>query len=238
MSNNLLAVNLVIFVACFTQGLTGFGLGLVTMSMLPALIGLHSATPFVALTGVVLELIMLIRYRESLQFKSIAKLLSASVLAIPVGVFILGRVDEKLALFTLGAITTAYALYALIGFRLPELQHPIWAWIFGAAGGLLGGAYNTSGPPVILYGNCRRWMPFEFKSNLAGYFLVISSMAASAHWVTGNLTPGVVSYFLSTSPALLLGFLLSQYMDRWLNPELFRRIVLVLLVLLGIRLML
>jgi len=181
---------------------------------------------------------MLIRYRESLQFKSIAKLMSASILAIPIGVFYLGKVDERVALFILGVVTTAYALYALIGFRLPELQHPIWAWIFGAAGGLLGGAYNTAGPPVILYGNCRRWSPFEFKSNLAGYFLVGSSMAASTHWVSGNLTSDVILYFLLTLPALILGFLLSQYMDRWLNPELFRKIVLVLLVLLGIRLML
>ena len=228
---------LIVFFGCFTQGLTGFGLGLVTMAMLPSLIGLHQATPLVALIGIVLELIMLVRYREALQFKSIWRLLAACVAGIPIGVFYLIRVDEDLALFILGVVIILYALYALIGFRLPRLSHPLWAWLFGITGGVLGGAYNTAGPPVILYGNCRRWSPNEFKGRLAGFFLIGSLMAASTHWATGNITSGVASLFIWTLPALLLGFLSSQVMDRWLDPERFRRIVLIVLVLLGIRLM-
>ena len=237
MSNTLLFVGLVIFAGCFTQSVSGFGLALVTMALLPSLIGLKTATPLVALVALVLEAIMLIRYRESLQVKSILGLLGASLIAIPVGVIYLHRLDENVALFVLGLIVTLYALYALIGFRLPELKHPVWVWIFGAASGLLGGAYNISGPPVILYGNCRKWLPGEFKSNLAGYFLVGSVVIVSTHWVSGNFTPEVVSLFLLTLPALLLGFILSQYFDRWLSPGVFRKIVLILLVVLGIRLM-
>jgi len=208
------------------------------MSLLPSMIGLHSATPLVALIGVVLELIMLIRYREAMQFRSIWMLLAACVVGIPIGVYYLVRVDEELALFILGVVILIYAIYALIGFRLPQLSHPTWIWVFGIAGGVLGGAYNTSGPPVILYGNCRKWLPDEFKSNLAGFFLVGSIMAAFTHWANGNITPTVSSLFLQTLPALLLGFILGQFLDRWLKPEVFRRIVLVMLVVLGIRLML
>lgn len=237
MNETLLVTSLIIFVGCFTQGLTGFGLGLVTMALLPSLIGLHAATPLIALVGIVLELIMLIRYREAMQFKSVWPLLAACVAGIPVGVFFLVRADEELALFILGIVIIAYALYALIGFYLPKLSHPIWAWMFGVTGGVLGGAYNTAGPPVILYGNCRRWSPHEFKSNLAGYFLVGSTMAATTHWLSGNITSDVRLLFIQTLPALLLGFVLSQFMDRWLNPELFRRIVLILLVILGAKLM-
>lgn len=237
MNETLLFTGLVVFIGCFTQGLTGFGVGLITMALLPAVIGLRVATPLVALVGLVLELIMLIRYREAMHFRSIWMLLAACVLGIPIGVFYFIRVDENLALFILGVVTLAYALYALIGFRLPKLSHPIWAWIFGIAGGVLGGAYNTSGPPVILYGNCRQWLPDEFKSNLAGYFLVGSTMAAATHWFSGNITPNVGLLFFQTLPALLIGFLLSQFLDRWLNPDVFRKIVLVLLVVLGVRLM-
>jgi uncharacterized membrane protein YfcA len=231
-----LLASLIIFIGCFTQGLTGFGLGLVTMALLPVIIGLRQATPLVALVGIVLELIMMIRYREAFQFKSIWPLLAACVIGIPIGVFYLIRVDETITLFALGVVTFSYALYALIGFRLPKLSHSIWVWIFGILGGVLGGAYNTGGPPVILYGNCRRWSPDEFKGKLASFFLVGSLMAGIAHWVSGNITPNVFSLFASTLPALILGYLLSQFMDRWLNPETFRKVVLVLLVFLGINL--
>lgn len=232
-----LFILLAVFLGCFTQSLTGFGVALVMMAVLPSLVGLKVATPLVALTAIVLETVMLIRYRGALQFRSILGLLVSSLIAIPVGIFYFRRLDEGVALSVLGFVLTAYALYALIGFRLPALSHPAWAWGFGFTGGLLGGAYNTSGPPVVVYGNCRRWSPQEFKSNLSGYFLVNSIMVVSTHWLGGNFTPQVMSRFLLALPALFLGFLLGQSMDRWLNPELFRKVVLVLLVVLGVRLM-
>jgi hypothetical protein len=238
MDSTLLFSSLVIFFGAFTQSLTGFGIGLVTMAILPALLGLHTATPLVALAGAVLEVTMLIRYHESLQLKSIWRLLVASILAVPFGVYFLGQLNEQIALFILGVIVAGYAVYALVGFRLPELNHSSWAWMLGALGGLLGGAYNTAGPPVVIYGNCRRWSPQEFKSNLAGFFIVNSLLVVSTHWWSGNYTRGVMNTFWWALPALFLGFWAGQSLDRWLSPERFRKIVLVLLVGLGLRLML
>ena len=229
---------LVIFFGAFTQSLTGFGIGLVTMAVLPSLLGLQTASPLVALAGTVLELIMLIRYRESLQLKSIWRLAAAATLAVPLGVYLLGQVNEQIALFILGIIIAGYAVYALIGFHLPQLSHPAWAWLLGGLGGMLGGAYNTAGPPVIIYGNCRRWSPQEFKSNLAGFFIVNSLIVVSAHWWSGNYTRSVLNAFWWALPALFLGSWAGQSLDRWLSPERFRKIVLVLLVGLGLRLML
>lgn len=237
MNSTSIFIFLVVFLGCFTQSLTGFGVALVMMAVLPSLVGLKVATPLVALVAIVLETLMLIRYRASLRFKSILGLLVSSLVAIPVGIFYFRRLDEGIALFVLGFVLTAYALYALIGFRLPAFSHPAWAWGFGFTGGLLGGAYNTSGPPVVVYGNCRRWSPQEFKSNLSGYFLVNSVMVVSTHWLGGNFTTDVTSHFLPALPALFLGFLLGQGMDGWLNPELFRKIVLVLMVVMGARMM-
>jgi uncharacterized protein len=228
---------LAVFVGSFTQSLSGFGVALVAMALLPSLLGLRVATPLVALVSIALETLMLVRYHASLQIKSIWRLLAGSLIAIPFGVYYLRRVDEQVALFILGIVITVYALYALIGFRLPRLEHPAWAWIVGLASGMLGGAYNTSGPPAVAYGNCRGWSPQEFKSNLSGFFIVNSLMVVSAHGLSGNFTSEVMDVFWRTLPALILGFLLGQSLDRWLNPMIFRRIVLVLLVLLGARLM-
>jgi len=233
----LLLTSLVVFFGCFTQSLTGFGVALVTMALLPSLIGLQVATPLVALIGIALEVLMLIRYRASIRFKSILALVVSSAIAIPVGVVYLRRLDELVALFILGLILVLFAVYALTGYRLPDLSHPAWAWLFGLVSGLLGGAYNTAGPPVIVYGNCRKWSPQEFKSNLSGFFIVGSLVVVITHWLNGNFTSNVWTTFLFSLPMLLAGFLLGQSMDRWLNPEIFRKIVLVLLVVLGLRLM-
>lgn len=226
----------VVFLAAFTQSLSGFGLALVSMALLPALIGIRMATPLVALVAVAIEVVLLIRYREALEVRSIWKVVLAAVIGTPLGVLFLSRVDEGLALMVLGIVITGYALYALIGFKLPHLEHSLWAYLAGLLGGLLGGAYNTSGPPVIVYADCRRWPPAVFKSNLQGYFVISSLAIAISHWLSGNLKAEVWRLFWWTLPFIAVGLFTGLSLDRWLNPVLFRRIVLVLLVFMGLRL--
>ena len=229
---------LAIFLGAFTQSMTGFGSALVAMSVLPTLLGLGTASPLVAVTSMTLEIMLTIRYRQSLRVDAIWRVLVASLTAIPFGMFLLRQVDDRIALFILGFILTSYSIYALIGLRLPTLSHPLWPWFTGIIAGLLGGAYNTPGPPVIVYGNCRGWDASQFKSNLSGFFVVNSFFVTATHFFSGHYSADVTRLVLYCLPGTLLGFLLGQSMDRWLNPARFRNIVLVLLAVLGVKLML
>ena len=206
------------------------------MSLLPAVIGLRTATPLVALAGVAIEVATLARYHEALEVRAIWRVVLAALAGIPIGVLWLSRVDERLALCVLGVVIGGYALYALLGLRMPSLAHPVWAYLAGLAGGLLGGAYNTSGPPVIVYADCRSWSREAFKGNLQGYFIIISLGVLLGHAVNGNLTAPVWSLFWWGLPFIAVGLLAGFSFDRWLRPEAFRRVVLVLLVVVGVRL--
>ena len=229
-------VGLVVFLAVFTQSLSGFGSALVAMSLLPAIIGIHVATPLVALVGFTLEIVLIIRYRRSLDVRAIWRIVLAALVGIPVGVYFLSNADEKLSLTLLGVVLTGYAVYALLGLKMPNLNGPVWAYLAGLFGGLLGGAYNTSGPPVIVYADCNRWPPDAFKSNLQGYFVIISVIVVASHVMNGNFTSQVWHLFWWTIPSIVIGLIAGLSLDRWLNPLLFRRLVLVLLLVMGIRL--
>lgn len=235
MDKTILLIGMVILLASFTQSLSGFGSALVSMALLPAVIGLQMATPLVALVAVVIETILLLRYREALDVRAIWRVVLAALLGTPLGVLFLARVDENLASSVLGIVIAGYALYALFGLKLPRLESSWWGYSAGFVGGLLGGAYNTSGPPVIIYADCRRWPPHIFKSNLQGYFIISSLAVMSVHALNGNLTPQVWYAFWWTLPFIAVGLLAGLSLDRWLNPLIFRRVVLVLLVLMGIR---
>jgi hypothetical protein len=230
-------VGSVIFLAAFTQSLSGFGLALVSMALLPSVIGIHVATPLVALVAIVIETVLLLRYREALDVRAIWRVVFAALIGTPLGVLILSRVNENLALSILGIVIAGYALYALLGLKLPHLEGSLWAYSAGLVGGLLGGAYNTSGPPVIIYADCRRWSPEVFKSNLQGYFIISSLAVMATHALNGNITPLVWKAFWWTLPFIGVGLLAGLSLDRWLNPILFRRVILVLLVVMGVRLM-
>ncbi|MEN8171455.1 MAG: sulfite exporter TauE/SafE family protein [Chloroflexota bacterium] len=231
-----LYTSLAVFAGIFTQSLTGFGLALVMMPILVSLLGIQVAAPLVALIAAIAEISLLIQYRESLNIKAVWRLSAASLFTIPVGVFAVRWLDEKITTTLLGILLISYAIYALSNLVLPTLSRSIWAYGFGLGAGFLSGAYNTPGPPVIIYGNCRRWGPAEFKGNLQGFFLLNSTMVLISHLWHGNLSSDVWRSFLYALPAIVLGIWLGVRLDPYINPEIFRKLVLVVLLILGLQL--
>ncbi len=229
---------LIIFVAIFVQSVAGFGMALVSMPLLVRLFGLQVAMPLVALVGLVAEGGLLLHYREALSLKAVVRLAAASLVGIPVGLYAARLADERLVTVLLGVLVLGYVAYALLSPRLPEIKGQGWAYLFGLFGGLLSGAYNTGGPPVVIYGDLRRWEPGEFKSNLQGYFMFNSLMVAGFHALAGSYHPPFWGFFWVALPAAGLAMLAGFSLDRYINPAVFRRIVLALLVVLGIRLLL
>jgi uncharacterized protein len=233
-----LPIFLVVFLAIFTQSLTGFGLALISMPLLTAALGLQTAAPLVALVGMLAELALLVYYRQALSLTVVWRLALASLVGVPIGLLALRHLEERAALTILGLVVAGYALYALLNLRLPALQRTVWAYIAGFLAGVLGGAYNTSGPPVIIFGHSQGWPPAGFKANLQGFFLFNGVIILAAHFLAGNVTETVWSHLLVSLPAVGLGLWAGLKLDRRLKPEAFRRLVLVALLALGIRLLL
>lgn len=231
-------VTLIVFFAIFVQSASGFGLALVSMPLLVSAIGVGTATPMVALIGLTAEIFLLRRYWHALNFAAVKRISFASILGIPLGVFVLRTVDGRIVTIILGIVVTGYALYALFAPRLPQLRQSGWAYGFGFVGGVLSGAYNTSGPPIIIYGTCRRWEPAAFKGNLQAYFFINSLFTLTAHALSGNFTAVVWQNYLWALPGIGLGLVVGRLVDGRLPPDTFRKGVLILLILLGIRLML
>ena len=226
---------LVVLFAVITQCLTGFGSGLVSMAFLPGILGVRTAAPLVALITGTMELILLIRFRAAFNLKAVWRLAVTTLVGLPIGVWALRGLSEKILLPVLGVVMAGYALYALFNLKLPRLEHSAWAYLTGFLSGLLSGAYSVGGPPVIIYGNCRCWEPDEFKSNLQGFFLLNDGLAIIYHGIAGNLTPAVRTGYLWALPVIILGILAGAGLDRFLNPHIFRKLVLVLLVIMGMR---
>lgn len=226
----------IIFFAGFTQSVVGFGFALIAVPLLIEQIGVQSAAPLASIASITTEVILLVRYRHSVNFNALGRLSLASVVAIPLGVLLLQSADERLMMALLGVVVTGYALYGLLNLRMPEIQHPYWAYGFGFVSGLLAGAYNVGGPPVVIYGSCRRWTPAEFKSNLQGFFLINSVTIITAHALAQHYTMDVWQQYVTALPGLALGLLAGFFLDRFVNPGVFRKLVLALLIALGLSL--
>ena len=233
-----LLVAVIVFFAVLTQTVTGFGIALVSMSLLVQLLGIHVAAPLVAMVAAVLEFTLLVRHRDAINWRAVWRLSLASVIGIPLGIIALRYVSDKIVLTVLGLVVVAYAVYALITPRLRKIENPNWAFGFGFVAGLLSGAYNTGGPPAVLYGNSQGWSPSEFKSNLQGLFLLNDVVVITGHALSRHITSDVWINFGVALPAIALGLISGFALERLINPAVFRKIVLLLLIVAGLRLIL
>jgi uncharacterized membrane protein YfcA len=228
----------IVFWATFVQTLSGFGFALLAMPLITITIGFGTAAPLIALAGLTLYTVNLVRYRQAINVREVLRLGTASVLGIPVGLWALANVDESIIKPLLGVVVTAYAAYRLIhpsGLRMCSRR---WAYPTGFVAGCLGGAYNTPGPPVIVYGSLRQWPKEEFRAVLQTFFFPNAVLTVSSHYVTQHLTTAVWTFYFYAAPALLLGVLVGSRVDSRLNRDRFRAIVTVMILLLGLTLIL
>ncbi len=193
----------IIFLAALTQSITGFGFSIVAMSFLPGVVGLQTAVPLVTLVSIIGNIVIWYYYRRDFSFKAVGRLTIASLIATPAGVFLLDLIPEAIALKGLGILILGYVLYDWFNLALPSLKSSFWAYFFGGISGILNGAYTTNGPPLIIYANCRRWTPEEFKGNLTALFFFSSLLAAIAHGWQGNITISVGRFAVYSLPGLI-----------------------------------
>jgi len=237
LGNDYLIVGGIIFLAALTQSITGFGFAIVSMSFLPGVVGLQTAVPLVILISIIANIIIWYSYRRDCNFKAVKRLVIASLIATPIGVLLLDYIPEAIALKGLGIIIFSYVLYDWFNLALPSLKSSAWAYFFGGMSGILNGAYTTGGPPLIVYANCRHWQPREFKGNLTAIFFFSSLLAAIAHGIQGNITLSVGRYAVYSLPGFALGLWLGIVLAKKINPVMFKRVTLALLLVSGLRLL-
>jgi uncharacterized membrane protein YfcA len=226
----------VVLVAAFLQSLSGFGFAIIVMPLLTLLLGLRTAAPLVALAGLTVYTINLVRYRRAINAGEVLRLAAASVLGVLLGIWVLTAVNETLVERLLGLILAFYATYTLVRPSRAQPLSPRWVYPAGFLAGCLGGAYNTPGPPVIVYGTLRKWPKDEFRAVLQALFFVNAVLVVASHAVTGHLTAQVLVFYLYALPALAAGILIGSRVDTKVDRDRFRTLVTVMILVLGLSL--
>jgi uncharacterized protein len=229
-----LAIVLIFMIAMFVQATAGFGSALVSMPLLASFLGARIATPLYAISFVCIAVIITYRYRHELNISNVWRLTLGSLIGVPIGVNIVSTWDEQIILTIYGIFICAYALYALLGFYPPRLKNRNWQWILSPIAGMMSGAFNTSGPVYVIYGDSQRWRPFEFKGNLQIIFFLNAMLATINHFLVGNITEEVLGLFIYAIPGMIIGTALGLVTDKYINPLIFRKMILILLLIMGI----
>jgi uncharacterized membrane protein YfcA len=228
----------IVFVAAVLQSLSGFGFAVLVMPLITLVLNLQTAAPLVALAGLTAYAINLVRYRRAICLGEVLRLGAASALGVPIGVWVLANVDESLVNRVVGLILVAYAVYSLVQPAAPRLISRRWVYPAGFVAGCLGAAYNTPGPPVIVYGSLRQWPKDEFRAVLQTFFFFNGVLVVGSHLVAGHVTGQVLTFYLHSAPALVLGILAGSRLDSRVSRERFRLLVTAMILIIGLALLL
>jgi len=225
-------VIITLFVSTLTRSTLGFGDALLAMPLLTFAIGIKTVTPLVALVSLTIAIsILLGSWREG-DVKAVWRLIISSIAGIPFGLVLLKTAPEPVVKSILGVLLVLFGLYSLLTPRLPTLKGKKLAYVAGFISGLLGGAYNTSGPPVIIYGTLRRWPPERFRATLQGYFLS-TAFIVIGHGIAGLWTSDVLILYAYALPPVLLAIYLGGKLNQSIPPGKFDRFVYAVLVVMG-----
>jgi len=206
----LIAILTIVFLAALARGAFGFGDALLGMPLLALFVPLTFATPLMALVGPTLALLILAREWKSMDLRGAAVMIASTLLGIPIGLFGLKSIDARIINLALAVVIILFALYNLFRPGLLRLRSGRSAPLFGLVAGVLGGAYNTNGPPVIIYGTLRGWPPESFRATLQGYFLPTGLAILIGQGLAGLLTRSVLTIYLYALPVLALAVLLGR----------------------------
>lgn len=226
----------IVFIAGLVRGVSGFALGLLGTSVLINLIDFYTAIALIALLQPIATSILLLHYRRSCNFQAVTPLAICSFIAVPFGVIASDQIDSQVMLVCLGLIIIIYVAYSWFTPRLPEVKSSGWGYLAGLTSGFFSGAYNSCGPPLIIYAHFCEWNPEEFKSNIQGVRICSMILAVVVHGLNHDFNSEVWRLFFLGVPSVCLGISAGIILSNYLNPVIFKKIVLILLMLTGVKL--
>jgi uncharacterized membrane protein YfcA len=227
---------IIIFISAFVQAITSFGSALVSMSLLPFLFPMNFVTPLVALNGTCITALNFLRLHQHFDPKKIKPLIIGAIPGIPTGIYLLVNLPENIIKTILAIVIIGYALYSLINTNSSFTINNKAGYALGFFAGCLGGAFNTDGPPIVIYITSQKWTKDEMNISLTSYFLFSGFTLVTMHTIGGLLTKHVAFSFITLLPAILLGVYAGSIIYKKINQEAFKRIVLILLIIVAIAL--
>lgn len=223
----------ILFVGTLVRATLGFGNALITMPLLVLIMSPTRAAPVVALVALLSGVVILAEHRRNVHLASTWRFLVSAAVGIPIGVFGLVHLSSDVIHLVLGVVVLGFTTFQLVHPERAHLRGDSAAFAFGFVAGVLGGAYNTSGPPIVIYGTLRRWTTHQFRATLQGLFVPAGLMVVFWHGTQGLLTADVLRLWVVSLPTTILAFFLGRYLSRHLKPKPFVLAVHVFLLVMG-----
>lgn len=218
------------------KGALGFGLPLVTISILPYFVDVDMA---LALNAVSLLLMNIGQYLQGGALLDTVRrngpLLGGLLLGIPIGATLVSVVDKSQLTVMLGVFVMLFVVVSLTSprFRIPPRWTVLAGWGTGFVAGIVGALTTANGPVLVMYLVGLNLPRAVFVSSLAWLFIVTGAFNVVAYWGIGFLDGERLLIGLACLAPAAVGMVFGNWLAGRLSAPRFRLLVLGALFVLG-----
>ena len=223
----------------FIKGAIGFALPIVTVTLISTLLPVQLTLAMI--TG---PIVMTNAWQAAtsghpgLAFRRFWPLIAALLVCLWISASLVAELDQELLYTLVGVIVVIFTATSLFNanFTLGSRSEKWAGPLAGACGGLIGGASTIWGPPMTMYFVALRLPKDEFIRAVGLVWFIASIPLVVAYYRNGILNDETIPLTLLACLPTAGGMILGQVLRGRFNQELFRKAVLVTLLLLGLNL--
>ena len=172
MNAELVAVVVLAFVAVAVQTSVGFGSGLIFVPAATLIVGPEPAVAMMLVGIPTVGAALYLVDRPQTPLTDAAPSALVSILSVPIGVWLLTRLDDDILRLLVGFAVLGSVVANLISARGDEVPHErnvSRMVVAGLASGLMRGTTSMGGPPLVLYFHWLGGAAWQFRSRMFSY---------------------------------------------------------------------
>lgn len=232
-----LLLSVVFLVSGFVMGLTGFGFGMVAMSLSPLLINIKQANVLVTILALLNCLFVTWHMRHAIDLRKVLPIFLGAIIGVPIGVYLLKILQPEVIKSILGVILITFSTYSILKKDSKRYIIKWWGIPIGILSGILNGIINMGGPPVIIYTYYQKWNKDSIKATLITYFTFCTSYKVVLLIVSKLVVLETVKMVGIMLPVVYIGAFLGTVWFEKVNREQMRKVTFSVLICLGVLLL-
>jgi len=220
-------IALLAFGGSFIQRVTGFGFGIFVMTALPFIMPTFGeATAVSGLLAIVCALIPAITHFKYVPWKKLAIILPVFLIVSYFSVRLLNHIDGHSIKRLLGVVLLLVSIYFFYASGRIHMKPNVAVQAsMGTLSGLMGGLFAMQGPPAIIYFTSATDSKEEYIAVSQWYFLIGNAIMTLFRAGNGFVTPCTGWALAAGAPAVLLGLVLGERINRKMPIATMRRCV-------------
>ena len=177
---------LVLTLAYFIRGISGFGSGLVAVPLLAMVFPLPLVVPTILLLDFTASLVLGGLNLKHVRWDEVKPLVPFGVIGVVLGTTLLVNTPRTPLLIGLGVFVLAFAIRNLLNLHDDKPVSRWWAIPASLTGGTIGALFGTGGPPYVIYLSHRMKDKGQLRATFSGMFF-LEGIVRIASFTTAGL---------------------------------------------------